>query len=66
MHKKEQMSNMIKMRNVGAETEKKWRPGGPGGPPPEGWGPKGGARRSGGRRVGGPDPEKVRAPRVGA
>ena len=32
------MSNMIKMRNVGAQTQKKWRPGGP---PPEGWGPEG-------------------------
>ena len=29
------MSNMTKMRNVGAQTQKKWRPGGP---PPEGWG----------------------------
>ena len=27
---------MIKMRNVGAQTQKKWRPGGP---PLEGWGP---------------------------
>ena len=54
---------MIKMRNVGAQTQKKWRPRGP---PLEGrGGPKGGARRNGARRVGGPDLEKVRASRVG-
>ena len=29
---------MIKMRNVGAQTQKKLRPGGP---PLEGWGPEG-------------------------
>ena len=39
MHKKEQMTKSIKMRNVGAQTQKKWRPRGP---PPEGWGPEGG------------------------
>ena len=44
------MSNMIKMRNVGAQTQKKSRPGGP---TPEGWGleewgPEGsGAQRGG-------------------
>ena len=32
------MSNMIKMSNVGAQTQKKWRPRGP---LPEGWGPEG-------------------------
>ena len=54
------MSNKIKMRNVGAQTQKKWRPVGP---PLEGRGPGGvGARRGEGW---GPDPEKVRAPRVG-
>ena len=53
--KKEQMSNMIKIRNVGAQKEKKWRPGGPPlegrgaeGWSPEEWGPEGsGAQRSG-------------------
>ena len=62
------MSNMIKMRNVGAQTQKKcW----PGGPPLEGRGgrrvePGGmGARSFGGPERWGPDLEKVRAPRVG-
>ena len=35
---------MIKMRNVGAQTLKKWRPGGP--PARREGGPKGGARRA--------------------
>ena len=39
------------MRNVGAQTQKKW---GPGGPPPEGWGPEEWGPKSGGRRSGGP------------
>ena len=46
---------MIKMRNVGAQTQKKWRPGGPPlkgrgteGWSPEEWGPEGsGAQRGG-------------------
>ena len=57
------------MRNVGAQTQKKW---GPGGPPPEGWGPEGWGPEEwrpeglGAQRGGGPDLEKVSAPRVGA
>ena len=53
--KKEQMSNMIKMRNAGAQTQKKWRPGGP---PLEG---------CGGRRVepGGVGGPKGRGPEGG-
>ena len=36
------MRNMIKMRNVGAQTLKKWRPGGPPleGKGAEGWSPE--------------------------
>ena len=66
--KKEQMSNMIKMRNVGAQTQKKWRPGGPPleGREAEGWSPEE-WRPEGvwGPEGWGPDLEKVRAPRVG-
>ena len=45
------------MRNVGPQTQKKWRPGGP---PPEGWEPEGVGDPEGW----GPDQEKIRASRV--
>ena len=54
---------MIKMRNVGVQTQKKWRPGGP---PLEGrGGPKGGARRNVRGPRGGVGVRRVGARRVG-
>ena len=47
----EQMSNMIKKRDVGAQTQKKWRPEGP---PPEGWRPEGWWPEGSGAQRGGP------------
>ena len=44
MHKKEQVNNMIKLRNVGPKNRKS---GGPEGLRPKGGGSKGGAQRSG-------------------
>ena len=49
MHKNRKIRNVIKLRNVGAQTQKKC---GPGGPLPEGWRPEGGRGRSVGAREG--------------
>ena len=54
MHKKRTNEKHDKMRNSGAQTQKKWRTGGP---PPDGWGPEGwgpeewGPEGSGARRA---------------
>ena len=49
--KKKQCTKKEQMRNVGAQTQKKWRPGGP---PPEGWGPEGWGPEEWGPESGGP------------